>query len=733
MNGSESIKLVEVVVSFPVGKNLQYRVPEHLASRVTVGVRVLVPVGRREVTGFVVGVPHQPEVHELKEVVDVLDDQPVFTSRHLSFYQWVSNYYFTPLGVVLKVALPRSLYVDSTQIVALTEEGRKYLDKGIKDRARGILEEIAKEGRIYLRTLKKTYKRSDFYTVLNQLEGMGLITKVIQRTQLAVKVKREKLIALSEKGYQVVQSLGGGDRFSKQAPLQAKLLRYLSERGEVFLSTLREEWGDGRGVVAKLEKRGFVTTTLKEVYRDPLSGEKVIEEPVPHLNLEQQEVLKKIEEGIRSATYTPFLLYGVTGSGKTEVYLRAIEKVLHQGREAIVLVPEISLTPQLVNRFRARFGDELVLLHSRLSPGERFDGWRRIRRGMVKIAVGARSAIFAPFSQLGIIVVDEEHDASYKQEEKLRYHARDLALVRAKIEGAVVILGSATPSLESYYNAQNKKCTLLRLTQRVEGKPLPAVEIVDLRKERLHHSGGSGELSGRLKSALRERLDLGQQSLLFLNRRGFAPCVMCKECGYVFRCSNCSVSLIHHQREKSLRCHYCGYTMLVPETCPHCGGLRIQLLGCGTERLEEEVGALFPHARIERMDRDTTGGKGGHKRILSRFTASRGGVLIGTQMITKGHDLPQVTLVGVVSADVSLHFPDFRSSERTFQLLTQVAGRAGRGAVPGEVIVQTFHPHHYSIRASQRHDYEQFYQEEFSRPCPSSSSAARRVSPSSKS
>ena len=712
MKGEEREAFVEVALSIPLSKNLHYRVPAHLSSRVSLGKRVLVPLGKREVTGFVVGVVLQPGVSETKEIVDVLDDQPLFTSRHLSFYQWVSEYYFSSLGEVIKAALPGNLNVRSTSLISLTEEGKRYLSSKDDTLPITLLTTIDSREGITVGVLRKAYRGGGLDALLNRLERRGLITREHKRARGSVKVKREKWITLREEGYQLLQSPERMHSLEVKTHRQALLLNFLGRRGGVCLRELKKEFSGCEGALKKLEERALINLELKEIYRDPLRSEECLPEQIPQLNAAQREAMRKIGQGITSRKYAPFLLYGVTGSGKTEIYLRAIEEVLAQGREALVLVPEISLTPQIVNRFRARFGDSIVLLHSRLSPGERFDGWRRIRQGKVGIAIGARSAVFAPFSHLGIIVVDEEHDTSYKQEEKLRYHARDLALVRAKSEDAVVILGSATPSLESYHNSTVGKLTLLRLNERVEGKPLPVIEIVDMRGEHLHHKEKRRELSHRLEEALRERLHHHQHSLLFLNRRGFAPCVMCGECGYVFGCPNCSVSLIHHQREKALQCHYCGYTAVVPSCCPQCRGMRIQLLGWGTERLEEEVKTLFPEAQVERMDRDTTTGKGGHKKVLKRFVESKGGILIGTQMITKGHDIPQVTLVGVVSADLSLHFPDFRSSERTFQQLTQVAGRAGRGDIPGEVIIQTFHPHHYSIRASQQHAFSQFYEEE---------------------
>jgi primosomal protein N' (replication factor Y) len=441
------------------------------------------------------------------------------------------------------------------------------------------------------------------------------------------------------------------------------------------------------------------------VYRDLSVQSELQPYPKPELTRDQEAVLSKILKGIHSKRFSPFLIHGVTGSGKTEIYLRSIEEVLNQGRESIVLVPEISLTPQLLSRFKDRFGENLALLHSGLGNGERYDQWRKIWKGEVKIALGARSAIFAPFKNLGMIIVDEEHDPSYKQEEKLKYHARDLAVVRAKQFEATLLLGSATPSLESFYNAERGKFNLLSLPERIEGKPLPRVELVDMKRK-------EGLISEKVRIALQKNIEDKKQSLLFLNRRGFANFILCPECGFTLKCPNCSVTLTYHLRDYSLQCHYCDYRIKAPGDCPQCGGHRLQGMGIGTERLEEEIRALFPKTEVGRMDRDTTSRKRSHYQILKKLEAGKIDILVGTQMIVKGHDFPNVTFVGVVSADTSLHFPDFRSSERTFQLLTQVAGRAGRGETFGEVLIQTFNPDHYSIVKAKDHDFIGFYQEE---------------------
>lgn len=703
---------IEVALGIPLAKLLSYRVPDRLRSSIEVGKRVLVPLGKRRVTGYVVGGDARPEGLEIKDIVAVLDDTPLFTPHHLTFYRWISDYYYFPLGGVIKTALPASIDITSRQVVLLTEKGQACPSAGDDSAAGKLLKALAEKKGMSFRALQKLIGGDALHGLLTQLERDGLVRREMEEGRKPVEVKKEKWVKLEEKAYQLLKSPELLEGWQRKAPRQASLLRLLDREGTTSLALVNKKFGACAPLISMLKKKGYVSFELREIFRNPLCGETAVCEERRNPTPEQQKALTSIREAVASGKYAPFLLHGVTGSGKTEVYLIAVEEVLNQGREALVLVPEISLTPQLVSRFHARFGDTITILHSRLSAGERYDGWRRIKKGLVRVAIGTRSAIFAPFTRLGIIVVDEEHDTSYKQEEKLRYNARDLALLRGRMDHAVVILGSATPSLESYFNAQTGKLTLLQLNRRVEGRPLPIIEIVDMKQEVLQHPESARELSCRLKESLAERVRQNQQSLLFLNRRGFAPCIICRECGHVFGCPNCSVSLIHHQRVKKLQCHYCGYAIAAPDTCPSCGGIRLTLMGRGTERLEDEVKALLPQSQVERMDRDTTRGKGGHKSVLNRFSSSAGGILIGTQMIAKGHDMPGVTLVGVVSADSSLNFPDFRAGERTFQLLTQVAGRAGRGDIAGEVIIQTFNPRHYSIEASRNQVFSLFYEEE---------------------
>ena len=451
---------------------------------------------------------------------------------------------------------------------------------------------------------------------------------------------------------------------------------------------------------------GLITVVKIEVYRDPFNDHPVKSDPARILNSEQKNALEALIEGVDSNGFAPYLLHGVTGSGKTEVYLQAIAYAMAHDKSALVLVPEIALTPQLVERFRSRFSCGIAVIHSGLTNGERYDEWRRIRRDEAKIVIGARSAIFAPLEKLGIIVVDEEHEASYKQSDGLRYNARDCALVLGKQQNAVVVLGSATPLVTTVHAARAGRMQELVLSARVNDRPMPETFLVDQRGRK------SETLSPELTGGLGDNLENGGQSLLFLNRRGFAPWLVCRDCGFILRCPNCSVTLTYHQRKKRHICHYCDHSIPAPSLCPACDGGEIGLFGVGTERLEEEVAAIFPDAKVARMDRDTTSGRGGHSRILKKLENGTIDILIGTQMIAKGHDFPGVTLVGVVSADTTLNLPDFRGSERGFQLVSQVSGRAGRGDSPGKVIVQTLNPEHFALRAAVAHDYEDFYRQE---------------------
>jgi primosomal protein N' (replication factor Y) len=691
-------EIVEVAVGLPVSKTFYYRIPEKMRDSLQVGMRILVPFKGRKITGFTIELLDQPpeEIGEkLREVEDLLDEAPLIDPKMLRFYRWISDYYLYPLGEVIKTGLPPGLQLKSEFVLSLTQSGWEYFNRREREPIEEkIFKEMERLEKIPLKRILRLFPGEISRSQLFSYQRRGFLKMDIGLEGRAVKPRFEKVIR-----YQ------GGEAKRPLSKRQEEILNWLKERGEVPYRELRKVFKFSSRMIRALHDSGLILIAHQEVMRDLSAQPELRPYPKPGLTSQQEGVLSEIVKGVHSKRFSPFLIHGVTGSGKTEIYLRAIEAVLGQGREAIILVPEISLTPQLLSRFKDRFGENLALLHSGLGRGERFDQWRRIWKGKVKIAMGARSALFAPFQNVGIIIVDEEHDPSYKQEEKLKYHARDAAVVRAKEDGATLLLGSATPSLESFHNAERGKFRLLNLPERIEGKPLPRVELVDMKKE-------EGLLSQTLKEALQKNRRDKKQSLLFLNRRGFAHFILCPECGFTFKCPNCSVTLTYHLRDYSLQCHYCDYQIHAPGDCPQCRGHQLRGMGIGTERLEQEIRTLFPEARIARMDRDTTSRKRIHQQILKGLESGMIDILVGTQMIVKGHDFPNVTFVGVVSADTSLHFPDFRSSERTFQLLTQVAGRAGRGEVSGQVVVQTFNPDHYSILRAKDHDFIGFYHEE---------------------
>jgi len=531
---------------------------------------------------------------------------------------------------------------------------------------------------------------ADYY-----LHPLGLsIETMVPGALGTAKVKKNKYLSLCSGDHDVTIIRG---------PKQSELLLLLCDRQVI---PWEELGGFSSATIKALVERGMAEIIERVAEEAAGSGEFIADSP-PKLMPEQEEAVRKIGASAAAGMFDVFLLHGVTGSGKTEVYLHCIAALAGNGKGAIVLVPEIALTPQLLGRFRKRFGNRVAVLHSGLTDRERADEYRRIGAGLVDVAIGARSAVFAPFPSLGLVVVDEEHENSYKQDEGLRYHARDVAVMRAKYQDAVCVLGSATPSLESYYNARAGKYRYLLIANRVDHRPMPLVEIVDLKG-----LPRVSVYSPALISAVQQRLDKKEQTLLLLNRRGFSSVLICGDCGKVIQCPSCSVSLTFHKSERKLKCHYCDFHMPPPATCPVCGGINLKPLGTGTQKVEEEVAALFPGAAVARMDSDTTRGRDAYDRVLGLVDRGEIDILLGTQMIAKGHDFPAVTLVGAVDADVGLNLPDFRSAEKTFQLITQAAGRAGRGSAAGEVIIQTMNPGHYSLRHSMTHDYEGFYQEE---------------------
>ncbi|MBN1655417.1 MAG: primosomal protein N' [Deltaproteobacteria bacterium] len=640
-------RYVEVAVQAPLRRTYTYRLPDRLIGKVAPGSRVAVPFGRRKLVGFVLDTNSRAlEGRTMKELAGVLESEPILPQELLSFLADAATYYHHPIGEVLRAAAP-----------ALPTEALKLL------RQQGFLER--------------------------------------GETLPGERVSTRRVLMVRPSADSPPQSRVGSN--------QRKILTLLEERGEISLDELRQHLKNPRHAVRSLEKKRIVATFEREAPIDPFFSEKVSADIPPRLNPAQSRAVSAIinnAPGSRSA----YLLYGVTGSGKTEVYLRVIAEFRARGLGALVLVPEIALTPQLVSRFRARFGDAIAVLHSGLSIRERNRAWHCLRRGAVDLAVGARSALFAPVRKLGVIIVDEEHDASFKQEEGFRYHARDMALWRAHSANAVCVLGSATPSMESFYRAQQGKLQLLTLPERATPQPLPAVEIVDLAR---HRQGPSQHrlLTEPMLQALESCRQTRGQAILFLNRRGFSPSVRCVSCGEVAQCPACNVALVEHRREGVLRCHYCDFSKPLNTMCSECGGAVFESLGVGTERLEEALATRFPELRVARLDRDIAAGQG-VESVLERLRRGEIDILVGTQMVTKGHDIPGVVLVGVMLADQSLAFPDFRASERTFQLLSQVAGRAGRGEKKGRVLIQSYQPQHPAIESARTHDYLSFYHNE---------------------
>jgi len=686
---------VAVLPAIPGKDVLTYRVPDRHRETVRPGMRVLVPLGRRHETGLVValtGTPPAAAPERVRDLEDLLDTEPILTEELFALCRWAARYYVTTLTEVLATALPGGLRASTTRVVRLADPAPPGGARGSLEAA--ILATLGARGALDERRLARALGRP----------GVGPALRALADRKLVVVEERIRPPAGATR-FEAVLTLGAAlaERdaadLARRAPAQHALYERLRAAGGRLAAgtmTPRE-----RVAAAALVRRGLAARAREERYRDARPPVDAAAAP-PVLTAEQQAVMAAVPE---APAFRGFLLHGVTGSGKTEVYLRLAARAVAAGRSALLLVPEIALTHQLVRRVQERFGARVALLHSALAPGERWDEWRRILRGEAVVVVGTRSAVFAPLARLGVVIVDEEHDAAYKQDEGLRYQGRDLALVRAKLAGVPAVLGSATPSVESYHQAASGRFTRLALPTRVEGRPLPTVEIVDLRaRDRTDSRLFSRRLLETAAGALARR----EQVLLFLNRRGFAPIMQCVACGEPTGCPSCTVSLTWHQRRNVLLCHHCGFTRPPAARCGACGSGELVALGEGTEQVEAEVVRLFPEARIARLDRDTIGSKGAHRRILDAWREGALDVLIGTQMVAKGHDVPGVTVVGVLLADVALNLPDFRAGERAFQLLTQVAGRAGRGSAPGRVIVQTYRPEHHSLVAAAAHDFEGF-------------------------
>ncbi|PQF71935.1 primosomal protein N' [Enterococcus faecalis] len=699
-------KVAKVIVDVPtmqIDQPFTYLVPENLNEQLAVGMRVEVPFGNgnRHVQGFVLAIePMAATVLDetnvqLKELVAVLDLKPVLNTEMLALADYMKEKTFAFKITCLQTMLPSVMRADYQKYIYLTDE----LSEELQDQLFYGLEEIS-------------WDQAQERGLLPQLMALRKQQKVDIRYEVTTrnKVKMVRFIQAA-KEFEQLEEIRLGLR--KGAKKKEQLLYYLQRLGTEKVTAVKEmkELGFSTALLNEAAKNGWLTFIEKEAYRDPFANQTFEKTTALSLNAEQQVAVETILQSVQEQQSQTYLLEGITGSGKTEVYLQVIAEVLNQGKTAIMLVPEISLTPQMVQRFKSRFGEHVAVMHSGLSQGEKYDEWRKIERGEAEVVVGARSAIFAPIENIGVIIIDEEHEASYKQEETPRYHARDLAIWRSEYHHCPVVLGSATPSLESRARAQKNVYQRLRLTQRAnQAATLPTIDVVDMRQE--VENGNVSSFSMSLQEKLQERLEKNEQSVLLLNRRGYSSFVMCRDCGYVLPCPNCDISLTLHMDSKTMKCHYCGHEERIPYRCPNCGQDKIRYYGTGTQKVEEELQTLLPDSRILRMDVDTTRRKGAHEKILRTFGEGQADILLGTQMIAKGLDFPNVTLVGVLNADTALNLPDFRSSERTFQLLTQVSGRAGRAEKPGEVIIQSFNPEHYAIQLAKAQDYEDFYTKE---------------------
>lgn len=696
-----------------------YRIPEPLLPEVSDGRCVLVKFHGRERLGYVMGLRElsgsDPVVPKLQPILTVLEESASINQEQLQTVSWMSERYVCDLISAVRCVAPAILGSKLVSTVRLSDavirgdlETRAAPQLHVVETLRGM------GGEADLDKLRLAAASPTFRSAYSALIAKGALieTRTIGRPQVVAKTVR--VYALSQHADRLLTTSG-----ARRSPQQQRIINLLSEQSRSGGPSLTAREISNAVQVSPsslkgLVDKGIVYATDRAERRSPHIGIRTGTQ-APVLTPGQRKAAEQIRASIAAKRQQTILLFGVTASGKTEVYLDAISHTLALGRTAIVLVPEIALTAQVVEAFVGRFGEQVAVLHSRLSEGERHDEWRRLQNGQAHIVVGARSAVFAPVTNVGLIVVDEEHEASYKQDKSPRYSAREVAGERARISGATLVLGSATPSIETYWNssplsaAQPHHFTRLTMPIRIDSRPMPHVEIVDLREEfKLRRA----LFSERLAIAIGERLSAGHQTILFLNRRGYSQFVLCRDCGWTAKCPNCAVSLAFHSYDRSLKCHHCGYSGHIPKLCPICRGAKVKAFGVGTEKVEEEVLRIYPSARVARMDRDTTTAKGSHGRILQEFRERKADVLIGTQMVAKGLDFPNVTLVGVITADTAINMPDFRAAERTFQLLTQVAGRSGRGDQPGEVIIQTFSPDHYAVRAAIRHDYAAFYEQE---------------------
>ncbi len=690
-----------VAIALHVKGSFTYLLPEDSENNVVIGCRVLVPFRGRRVTGYIIEKNTETEISGVKPIAGILDKIPLFPEKMVPFFQWMADYYLYPIGRVIESVLPGGMNMKTFKTACLTDKGHEVLC-----RIPFHYEEACALAWVRDNAGKKIPQS---LTKVDYCAKKGWI-KIETRTRkgpcgpLMMKYVRLK------KGVDVASVLDGA-----YGPMRSKnegaFFEQVSTGTRVLLKDLRAKFSNAAYLVNKWFLKGVLESGTVPVYRNP-AGEILAPSPVPDVLYAQQKIVfQQIQKMLVKKRFGVKLLFGVTGSGKTEVYFRAVIYAISLGCQTIVMVPEIALAVYMEGIFRSRLGDRVAIYHSGLSQGERHDEWMKMAGGKADVVIGARSALFAPFPRLGLIIVDEEHDAAYKQDTNPRYHARDAAVMRAKIENALVVLGSGTPSVQTYQNAISNKYQMLSMPERVDKRPLPEIEIINM-KPGENDSRKKDMLSKRLKKAIHENLASGNQTLLFLNRRGFHRMMMCWSCGKPVTCPHCDVSLTHHLGEDRLTCHYCGFSLAADSKCPSCGFTKLRPYGYGTEKLEQELQKQISYARIARMDTDSTRKKGEIFNILRKFNDHKIDILVGTQMITKGYDFPKVTLVGVIAADLSLGFPDFRAGERTFQILSQVAGRAGRGTRNGRAIIQTFNPEHYAIQAATSHNFDLFFEKE---------------------
>ncbi|MBW7842963.1 MAG: primosomal protein N' [Ignavibacterium sp.] len=706
---------VEVVFQMPFRKAFTYSVPKELEEFVKVGVRAVAPFGKRTLTGFIINIPDSISLKrdEVKPITDILDDRAIFTKKSIKFYEWLAEYYLCSLGEALKLLVPQGTDVESKKKIVVDKEfvNELLLKEKRKDSVNfKLLLELSQKNEISFTSLQKAVKKKNIYSQIRKLHNQGAVTIVDEIKEAAVKIKKVKYVKLAKSIAEIYSSFPELDRNS---PKQVKILLKLIEAKDIAFpaAELLHKTESSQSSLNGLEQKGLVKIFEKEVDR---RFKEHYEEKHQQLILteDQQEVVDEVSGSLTEDEFKTYLLHGVTGSGKTQVYIELAKKVLGKNKSVLILVPEISLTPQITSRFFNNFGETVTVIHSRMSAGERYDSWRRVLNGKSKVVIGARSALFAPLDKIGLIVVDEEHDASYKSFEMTpKYNARDSAVMLGSIFKCPVVLGSATPSIESMYNAEIGKYKLLSLPKRIDDVKLPKIIFVNIAHEK-NKSKTETVFSKVLLDKIEDRLKKKEGIIILQNRRGFSTQIFCSDCGEVEMCENCSVPMVYHINQNKIQCHYCGLIKPVPGACTHCGSINIKYFGTGTERVEDELQFYFPNAKVERIDSDSITKKAYLSNLLLSFSKGEIDILVGTQMVSKGLDFARVTLVGVISAETTLWLPDFRADERTFQLLTQVSGRAGRSKAEGEVIIQTYNERNFVLKKVFENDYSGFYAKE---------------------